>query len=56
MRELKSKSLNIDNDCLVGIYFDGRRGKTFSTEKEEDKYYQRENVGEHYSLVKKTRN
>ena len=54
MEELKSESSNIDNDHLAGLYFVGRRDKILSTEKEEDKYYQREMVEEHYSLVKKS--
>ena len=52
MQELKSESSDIDNDHLTGLYFDGRREKTLSTEKEDDKYYQRTILEEHYSLVK----
>lgn len=52
MQELKSESSDIDNDHLTCLYFDGRRDKTLSTEKEDDKYYQRTIVEEHYSLVK----
>nr|XP_047145668.1 uncharacterized protein LOC124818682 [Hydra vulgaris] len=52
IEELKSENLNIDNDHFVVLYFDGRRHKTLSTEKMKDKYYQRENIEEHYYLVK----
>ena len=52
MQELKSESSDIDNNHLVGLYFDARHDKKLSREKEEDKYYQRKIIEEHYSLVK----
>ncbi|KAK4872378.1 hypothetical protein RN001_014407 [Aquatica leii] len=52
MQELQKQSSDIDNDHLIGLYFDGRRDKTLSRERANDKYYQRTIVEDHYSLVK----
>ncbi|KAK4880644.1 hypothetical protein RN001_008790 [Aquatica leii] len=52
MQELQKQSSDIDNDHLIGLYFDERRDKTLSRESVNNKYYQRTIVEEHYSLVK----